>query len=353
VELEMADASDTLTRNQLVGVAKALKGKSPLGPTREIMAAWTHITAAMTIFFLVNSSLLYLPLLVFISARQYALLILLHDGQHQLLHPKKSINRWLATWLIAAPMGTEFDSSQRSHLQHHFHLGDADHDPDYDIYCYGPPSPKQTRAQLFASFATRILGGKLFSIVEKLIFHRPAQAPQGESTADPHNRSFAALLGTLGPIAMMQLVIFLLLTLAFGWIGYLGFWIAPLATLAVFYNDFRIFSEHSIPGCDPTDKAERLTSFNSNPVERFFFAPHNMNYHAEHHIFPFVPHSQLPALRVAIRRCPEVNAQIEWRGSYIAHLMNYVLHLRASVSTPQLNDGTAPSEATHRAVHTP
>lgn len=67
-----------------------------------------------------------------------------------------------------------------------------------------------------------------------------------------------------------------------------------------------------------------MFSFISNPVERFFIAPNHMNYHAEHHFFPFVPHGNLPFLRNLVQRCPELNAKIEWKRSYFGHLLAYI-----------------------------
>ena len=95
-----------------------------------------------------------------------------------------------------------------------------------------------------------------------------------------------SLLQRLFPIFCTQVLIGLSLTAEFGWYGYVILWALPLATLAAFFNDFRIFCEHSLIGREATNSSERLVSFISNPIERFFVAPYNMNYHAEHHFIP-------------------------------------------------------------------
>ena len=127
---------------------------------------------------------------------------------------------------------------------------------------------------------------------------------------------------------LVQCLFLCLFTLAFGWYGYFALWLLPLGTLGSFYNDLRSFCEHSLVGRDAFDKSERMISFISNPVERFFIAPNHMNYHAEHHLFPFVPHNSLPELRRAIQSCPELSAQIVWRRSYFGHLLSYINGLR-------------------------
>src|SRR5260221_7001182 len=136
-------AEPKLTRNELVAQAKALRHISAIVPIRDIFFHWAEIFVALGLFYFFPSWWLGIVLFLFISARQYGLAILLHDAQHTLLHPNKAVNRRLATWLISAPLGTEFSSSQHSHLDHHFHLGSSEADPDYALYCFGEPSPKQ------------------------------------------------------------------------------------------------------------------------------------------------------------------------------------------------------------------
>jgi fatty acid desaturase len=316
-----------LTRSEVVGRAKILKNISAIVPIRDIVLHWVQIISAFGIFYLFPSWWLYIPLILFISARQYGLAILLHDAQHTLFHRNKTINRWLGTWLISAPLGTNFESSQRSHLDHHYHLGERDEDPDYALYCFGEPSPKQSTGQIFLSFIWRIIGGKILSILEK---SESSVASHGKGSGTPRSRPAGLVYWAYGfalrfwSVILVQSVFLVIFTLAFGWYGYFVLWLFPLATLASFYNDFRIFCEHSLVGRDTLEKEERMISFISNPVERFFIAPNHMNYHAEHHSFPFVPHNNLPELRRAIEACPELNDRIEWRRSYFGHLFAYI-----------------------------
>lgn len=151
--------------------------------------------------------------------------------------------------------------------------------------------------------------------------------PTSLSATDPVNRRLASQVAGFASrfwrVALVQSVFVVLFMLAFGWYGYFALWALPLVTLAPFYNDFRIFCEHSLVGRDSTIPDERMVTFISSPLERFFFAPFHMNYHAEHHFFPYVPHRNLPALRDVIKECPEFNERIEWRSSYVGHLKAY------------------------------
>jgi len=320
-----------MNRNDVVARAKELKHVPHHAQLRGIVVHWLHLAAAFAVFYIWPTWWVYIPVLLFVSARQYGLVLMLHDAQHTLLHPKKRLNDWMGTWLLAAPLGTEFKSSQETHLGHHFHLGSSDRDPDYALYCFGEPSPKQSAWQLATLFLAKLMGGKVL-----LILRNADRAELGGKVATAAEqgrvRQLVARLGGLGyrfwPVAVAQAVLLAIFTVTFGWYGYILLWALPVATLAAFYNDFRIFCEHSLIGRDALHKDERMTSFISNPLERFFLAPNHMNYHAEHHLFPYVPHVNLPALRKAVMACPELRDNIEWRPSYLGHFLAYVRALR-------------------------
>lgn len=327
-----------LTRNDVVARAKVLKTVTPATSFLGIALHWAEIIAALVIFYLYPSWWLYIPVFMFMSARQYGLAILLHDAQHGLLHPNKTVNACLGTWLIAAPLGSEFSTSQKSHLDHHFHFGSPDDDPDYALYCFGNPSPKQSTWQIAILFIGKLMGGKIGEMLRKSdataakASARPAGAPAGIVTR------VLRLPQQMRTVIVVHLILLAVLTWAFGWWGYVTLWAFPLATFAAFYNDFRIFCEHSLVGKDAAQADERMTSFMSNPVERFFFAPNHMNYHAEHHIFPYVPHWNLPELRKSVKACPELNDRIQWRSSYFGHLIAYIRGIKAQgLSSPMLD----------------
>ena len=190
------------------------------------------------------------------------------------------------------------------------------------MYCYGEPSPKKSTWQVLATFIGKLLGGKIIWMLRK------AEAPSRSEALEVHPPSWRERLVTLSvrllPVAIVHTIFLVAFSWIFGWWGYFALWAIPLATFAAFFNDFRIFCEHSLLGRDTADKNERMISFTSNPVELFFFAPNHMNFHAEHHLFPYVPHHNLPALRKAIQACPELNGAIEWRTSYVGHVIAYI-----------------------------
>jgi fatty acid desaturase len=328
-----------LTRNDVVARAKALKASGAAAPIAETLLQWLQIFCGLALFYFYPFWWVYIPVVLFVSARQYALAVMLHDAQHTLLHSNKAINQYFGTWLLAAPLGAMFFESQKDHLDHHYSFGSQERDPDYALYCFGDPARKQSVIQLVRLLGGSLIGEKALHLLKRVAAPTDSRMPLGTEPVDsPAKRRLLSrsidFVRKLWPAIVVQAVLFLSFTLMFGWYGYFAFWFLPLATLAAFYNNVRIFCEHSLIGRDANDPNERMVTFVSNPIERFFIAPNHMNYHAEHHFFPYVPHRNLPALREAIRKCPEWNDRIEWRHSYLGHLRAYVRGLKQAHEKP-------------------
>lgn len=338
-----------LTRNDVVSRARALKNSAALAPVFEILALWLQILCALALFYAYRFWWVYVPIVLFVSARQYALAVMLHDAQHTLLHSDKAINQYLGKWLVAAPLGAMFAESQKNHLEHHANFGSQERDPDYALYCFGDPLRKQSIAQLARQLGGNFVGEKIFLLLKRVTAELGfATPPGGERAEFPDKRNLSSVLIVVrrlwAPI-VIQAAFFAVLTFIFGWYGYFALWLLPLVTLVAFYNELRIFCEHSLIGRDSNNPDERMVTFISNPVERFFIAPNHMNYHAEHHFFPYVPHRNLPALRAAIRKCPEWSDRIEWRSSYLGHLRAYIRGFKQAYDEAALSDGGKRAES--------
>jgi len=61
-----------------------------------------------------------------------------------------------------------------------------------------------------------------------------------------------------------------------------------------------------------------------NPLQTFFFAPHQVNYHMEHHQYPSVPFFNLPKVHRLLKErgsLPETNLYTGY-GKVISELLN-------------------------------
>jgi len=122
-------------------------------------------------------------------------------------------------------------------------------------------------------------------------------------------------------IGIWQIALLGGLTWLIAWWAYPVLWLLPLY-LAFAADNFRAFCEHSQPRPEPFANEHRLITFLSNPVERLFVAPLNMNYHAAHHLWPSIPYYNLPQADAEIRH-DAAAAGIEWRRTYVGYLLRY------------------------------
>jgi fatty acid desaturase len=287
---------------------KELGRLSPARSAFELALTWLQIVAIIAVYAAWPSWWAFCAAFLLVGARQYGLLILLHDASHTLVHPVRRVNDAIALWLIAAPCGSSYFNSRRLHLLHHQNLGKGVVDPDFFYYSSGPPFSKDTRRKFVLHFARLLLGQQIFHT----LFNAGSESTQ--KVAAPLRKLIVSLL----PVATMQLVLLVLFWAAGIWYGYFLLWMLPLVTLAVFFNGVRTFADHANPGPDVLEQKALIISYLSNPLERFFFAPYHMNFHAEHHYFPFIPHYNLPKARARLQETPEAHSSVQWRGSYVA-----------------------------------
>jgi fatty acid desaturase len=102
-------------------------------------------------------------------------------------------------------------------------------------------------------------------------------------------------------------------------------WVLPLITLTTVCHLMRSFLEHAVLTEERPEHDNLLISITSNPLERAFLAPFNMNYHAEHHLYPAVPARKLPGVRVALADSP--NPPRLLRSAYLTALIRYARSL--------------------------
>ena len=88
----------------------------------------------------------------------------------------------------------------------------------------------------------------------------------------------------------------------------------------------RTFLEHSHPEADEKADLHRLITYTSNPLERLFFAPMNMNYHAAHHLWTSIPYYRLRRADRKIRSRTAAEGLI-WRSAYVGYILRYFLAL--------------------------
>jgi fatty acid desaturase len=267
---------------------------------------------------------------VIIGARYYALFILGHDGMHRRIFSSGPSSELYTDLLLIGPIAMVCRVNARNHLDHHQHLA-TDDDPDLHKHaCFN----KTTRSEYLA-----FLTG-LSSVVGVLrnLFVRPFKAAAiTESQSGPSRyrpRDLAIILtwqlalsgGLTLLVALARGADTPLDILARGWFAYPLFWLLPVYLFTYLPNLIRSFVEHSHPENDDRADTHRLITFTSNPIERFFLSPMNMNYHIAHHLWPSIPYYNLPIADAELRGRPGTDG-LTWRRSYTAYLWRYFVAL--------------------------
>ena len=106
-----------------------------------IFSIWTQIALGFFIFSFSPSILTFLVAALIIGTRQFALVVMMHDGAHNLISKNKKINNFISQWLCAYPMMTETVNYRKYHLIHHKHT-ETDLDPDKSLTDPFPVSKK-------------------------------------------------------------------------------------------------------------------------------------------------------------------------------------------------------------------
>lgn len=268
-----------------------------------IVLAWTAVARWPAWW----SVLLALPV---IGSRYYALFIIGHDGMHRRLFRRRWLNDLWNDLFCHGPIGAVTHVNNRNHLRHHQYLA-TELDPDRHKHaCFN----KVERHELLG-FLAGVTG---LVRTARNVFRPPAgSVPRADDeSAGGHTiRDLVILL-------VVQAAIAAGLTMAIGWWAYPVLWLLPVYLFTYLADNLRSFAEHSQPGRDAAADSHRLISYRSNPVERWFLAPHHMNLHAAHHLWPSIPYYHLPAADAEIRGRADPTA-LEWRGSYLGYVLRY------------------------------
>lgn len=290
---------------------KPLAKSAGIRPLLEVALTWGVIALAIGAYLRYPTPWIFAGAFVLVASRQYALLILMHDAFHSLIHSNRLVNDFVGAILVGAPCGSAYWQAKAMHLKHHRRLGGLD-DPEFFLHCAGAPRDKRTLLRLVGHFILLICGGQV------LYTHF------GEGEGVRPMRQLSRAVPRIFRVATAQLVLLTVFTLVGSWSMYFTLWLMPLTTLAVIFNGVRAFCDHANISDGESEYGQRLVTYISNPVERFFFAPFHMNFHAEHHLFPYVPHYRLPRLRQIVMESADHRALVQWRQGYLGFVRHFL-----------------------------
>lgn len=305
-------ARTLLTKDECVAMSR----KRPLRVYADLAMIYAMILIAFALLSTGFSLSSHMVAFVIIGTRQYALFILGHDGVHRNLHPRARVNDTLTRWVIFAPLGMALEGGRANHLAHHRLLGFHD-DPDRYLH----RAENKNTAVKFLLFLT---GLRTFWITVWKVA-RPAAAPSG-STTERSSGLYPSLIKPRIPVVVVQAIIFAGTAWIFPWWYYPLFWLAPIYFLVFVPDEIRAFCDHAHPVVPDTAADEmRLITYAPPVWERVLLSPMNMNFHAEHHLWPFIPYFHLPRVHRLLRQ--RAGNEVIIRLSYGLFLWRYLRSL--------------------------
>ncbi|HKU41373.1 MAG TPA: fatty acid desaturase [Polyangiales bacterium] len=297
-------------RKNLLSTARVreLSRLRPWRPLLDALGCWAVILASWTLVAVRPnwwSVALAIPL---IGTRYYALFILGHDGLHRRLFSAAKHNDLFSDLLVFGPIGAITRLNNKNHLDHHRYLATSS-DPDRHKHA----SFNKTSALELIGFLSGA-SSVLRSVYNVFIGSRAPRQPNAS------RRGYT--LRDLVILLSWQVVLIGGLSVAIGFWAWPVLWLLPVYVFAFLADNARSFLEHSHPESDSLADQHRLITYRSNALERMFFAPLHMNYHAAHHLWPSIPYYNLPLADRELRQLPAAS-MLEQRGSYLAYLWRY------------------------------
>lgn len=276
---------------------KKLMEKSDLKASLEILHTWAWIAFAMALVYFFPNILTVVIALFILGGKQLACAIIMHDASHYSLFTNKKLNEFVGNWLGGYAIMNDVERYRPYHQEHHLNTG-SDDDPDLSL-TKGYPT---TVASMIRKIVRDLVGATgiktqlaLLAIhfgVLKYTLAKEIIRIKNDNT--PLSTRVKTVVKNLyGPV-IFQVLFFSIFYLIGAPYLYL-LWVGALLTTFNFSLRVRSIAEHSVVEDSTNPKRNTRTTY-ANFFEKILFAPHNVNYHLEHHMMMGVPPYNLPQM---------------------------------------------------------
>ncbi len=271
-------------------------------------------------FFLAASypnPLTWLLAILILGPRQLGLGVVVHETGHRTLFTSAAANDFCGKWLSGYFVFSDKDSYMKVHLRHHGSAGTTA-DPDLGNYRDYPIDRRRFQRKLIRDITGQVGWKRVKSIARSMARLRDLEAPVRQY-----------LLRSLGANALLVLVL-----AACGHGELYLLWIIAFMTSHMLVSRIRQISEHAaVPDSLDPDPRQNTRTLEISWLERFFIAPHQVNYHLEHHLMASVP----------IYRLRQLHQLLLKKGYYDGmRFMKGYTDLLASVTNADRESGVSP-----------
>jgi fatty acid desaturase len=253
-----------------------------------VVHCWGAIAAAIALVMMWPNPLTWLIAVMIVGARQLGLAILMHEAAHGGLHSSQKINEWVGEWLCAVPVGASLATYRSYHLKHHRYTQQPE-DPDLSL-----SAPFPITKDSFVRKMVRDLTGQTFvkqrlPLLKELFSDHVSNSESSPVVDDDEHENIfftggRAMARFLGANALL----FGLFWLAGAGVWFWGIWLFAMATWLPLVTRIRNIAEHACTSTGP-DPFSHARTTRANIIERALVAPYWVNFHAEHHLFMYLP----------------------------------------------------------------
>jgi fatty acid desaturase len=295
---------------------KTIKDLSKISDSKAIgYLALDWIIVFLTIYLAVslNTVLVTIISIIIIGSRQHAIGILSHDAVHYRLLTNRKMNEFIGNVFTAFPLFITLPGFRSMHLRHHAKVNTSD-DPDL-VRRQGKSDwifPMSKR-KLYTMLLLDITGLNLYQNIQKIFLPKSDK----KLSADFKSLPLSFYLGQLS----FYIIIFGFITHFKLWEIYFLYWIVPYFTWFKFTKRLRAIGEHFAIKDEGFGELTRTTLVGF--FEKHFIAPHNINFHIEHHYYAGIPFYSLEKLHDLLNSTGRLQkmGKVQKRG-YIFGVLN-------------------------------
>ena len=292
-----------LPTNELTALTELSSARSAIAIAKTLLVTAAAVGAGLLWW----SPLVVAIAIVVIASQQQALFVLAHEAAHYRLFSNRTANDWVGCALAALP-----GFSMRTYrVVHRLHHNDLYGKTDPDIALHG--GYPRGRRYLWKKLRKDLLGMTAYKTYA-YFYGSPTRNDKnigksmGKRIGNSTNRPLDDTSAQLRAAAQIDQrfvigfhVALLAAAISLGaLLEYLVLWILPLVTVLQAILRYRAICEHGAV----IDTSSALTAARTNFAPwwlHWALFPHHVNYHIEHHLYPAIPHYNLPACHRALQ----------------------------------------------------
>lgn len=245
-----------------------------------ILFDWAVIAGIFYVTAIFPNPITILFAIILLGGRQLGLGIIVHETGHRTLFNSARLNDFAGKWLAGYWVFSDKEAYMKGHLKHHQAAG-TDRDPDLPNYRNYPVSRTSLRRKITRDVTGQI-GWRRMKSIGNSILHINALKPQIKQTVYRSLTLNGALLVLLAALGSAWLFIL---------------WVAAFMTSHMLVTRIRQIAEHAaVPDLFDLDPRLNTRTIYISWLERLLIAPHQVNYHLEHHLIASVPIYRLEEL---------------------------------------------------------